>query len=86
MEETMKRLLVLVIFTFMLTLFGSAPLAMAGASSTGSATAVVNNFYAQLLDTMKQGDQLGYSGRYKKLQPAIDVERIHLEGTAKKHV
>ncbi len=32
---------------------------------------VVKGFYTQLIDTMKQGDQLGFSGRYKKLDPAI---------------
>jgi phospholipid transport system substrate-binding protein len=35
------------------------------------AAAVVGKFYATLTATMKQGDQLGFSGRYKKLEPAI---------------
>jgi phospholipid transport system substrate-binding protein len=38
---------------------------------SGKATEVIKNFYIQLADTMKQGDQLGYAGRYKKLDPAI---------------
>ncbi len=33
--------------------------------------AVVRAFYAQLVATMKQGDQLGIDGRYKKLAPAV---------------
>jgi len=36
-----------------------------------SASSVVKNFYVQLVDVMKHGDQLGFSGRYKKLEPAI---------------
>ena len=36
-----------------------------------SATDVVKNFYAQLTDTMKQGETLGFAGRYKKLEPAM---------------
>ena len=35
------------------------------------AQSVVHNFYTQLVASMKQGEQLGYSGRYKKLEPAI---------------
>lgn len=38
---------------------------------TISADAVIRDFYAQLLDVMKQGDKLGFSGRYKKLEPVI---------------
>ncbi len=36
-----------------------------------SAIQLVKNFYAQLLDTMKQGDKLGFSGRFKKLEPIV---------------
>ncbi len=32
---------------------------------------VIRNFNATLLETMKNGDQLGYSGRYKLLDPVI---------------
>lgn len=32
---------------------------------------VVRAFYAQLTETMKQGPQLGFEGRYKKLEPAV---------------
>jgi phospholipid transport system substrate-binding protein len=34
-------------------------------------TALIKNFYVQLVDTIKQGDQLGFSGRYKKLEPVV---------------
>jgi phospholipid transport system substrate-binding protein len=33
----------------------------------------VKAFYAVLLDTMKQAKTLGFAGRYKKLDPAIDA-------------
>jgi phospholipid transport system substrate-binding protein len=36
-----------------------------------SAVDTIKNFYATLTDTMKQGDKLGFAGRYKKLDPAI---------------
>jgi phospholipid transport system substrate-binding protein len=36
-----------------------------------SAATVIKNFYATLTSVMKDGDQLGFSGRYKKLEPAI---------------
>jgi len=60
----------------------SAPLAEAATSVSSSptasvpgksadATAVIKLFYAQLLDTMKLGNKLGFEGRYKKLAPTI---------------
>ncbi len=36
-----------------------------------TASEVVKEFYASLLDTMKKGQELGYEGRYKKLDPAV---------------
>ena len=36
-----------------------------------SASDVVKNFYAQLTGVMKQGDQLGFAGRFKKLDPVL---------------
>jgi phospholipid transport system substrate-binding protein len=41
------------------------------APSNASASDVVKKFYGTLTDAMKQGDKLGFSGRYKKLEPAI---------------
>jgi len=44
----------------------------AAAQGTGDPKAVVQAFYDTLLETMKQGDELGFDGRYKKLQPVIN--------------
>jgi len=46
--------------------------ALPAKAETNSATEVVKTFYAQLVDTMKQGDSLGFAGRYKKLEPAVE--------------
>jgi phospholipid transport system substrate-binding protein len=43
----------------------------APATKGNTASAVVKNFYSQLVDTMKQGDKLGFAGREKKLTPAV---------------
>lgn len=37
----------------------------------GASAEVVKTFYAKLVETMKQGDKLGFEGRYKKLEPAV---------------
>jgi len=36
------------------------------------AVRTVQTFYDTLLDTMKQGKQLGYRGRYERLKPAVE--------------
>lgn len=38
----------------------------------GSASQVVQQFYGQLTETMKQGEKLGFSGRYARLQGAME--------------
>jgi len=48
-----------------------APAAAPTAPVRASATDIVKNFYAQLESTMKQGEQLGFAGRYKKLDPVL---------------
>lgn len=69
-------------FLIVLALLASAGSASAGTSAAVTstvaapaaslgATDVVKNFYAELLDVMKQGDKLGFSGRYKKLDPVL---------------
>jgi phospholipid transport system substrate-binding protein len=58
------RLLVLLAFMSVM-----APGASRAADT--QAEVVVRHFYTQLIDSMKQGDQLGFAGRYKKLDPAI---------------
>lgn len=47
-----------------------APVEAAPAAEV-SPSVVVKNFYSRLVDVMKQGETLGFSGRYKKLEPAI---------------
>lgn len=57
---------------FILFLGLAAPAALAAQQATPeSAKDVVAHFYDQLLSTMKQGEQLGYEGRYQKLEPAV---------------
>ena len=53
-----------------LALFSATP-TRAAATDSGPA-AQIETFYAALLDTMKQGKELGIEGRYKKLTPAIE--------------
>jgi phospholipid transport system substrate-binding protein len=40
-------------------------------ADTAEPGAVVQSLYDVLLDTMKQGEQLGFEGRYQKLEPVI---------------
>jgi phospholipid transport system substrate-binding protein len=49
--------------------FGFAPAAVHAGSAP---RAVVEGFYATLLDVMKQAGSLGFEGRYRRLQPAIE--------------
>ena len=58
-------------FTLLLALLLAAPALPVHAEAT-AASAVVRDFYDALTDTMKQGEALGFAGRYKKLQPAIE--------------
>lgn len=50
---------------FLFTLFSYA------VSETFGPAGVISNFNASLLEAMKKADQLGYSGRYKLLDPVI---------------
>jgi phospholipid transport system substrate-binding protein len=50
---------------------GSISPTFAAAQGTGDPKAIVQSFYDALEDTMKQGEQLGFDGRYKKLEPVI---------------
>ena len=50
-----------------------AETAAAAPAATDPAARQIETFYAALLETMKQGIQLGIEGRYKKLQPAIEA-------------
>jgi phospholipid transport system substrate-binding protein len=40
-------------------------------AADASASAIVKNFYDHLTDTMKQGEKLGFAGRYKKLESVV---------------
>jgi phospholipid transport system substrate-binding protein len=55
----------------MLAIGSSVSSSYAAAQSTGDPKALVQSFYDTLEDTMKQGSELGFDGRYKKLEPAI---------------
>lgn len=69
----MKRVKLFAAMAVVLGLLGIGSFAHAetAAPASAPASAVVKNFYAQLADTMKQGDKLGFSGRYKKLEPVV---------------
>jgi phospholipid transport system substrate-binding protein len=49
--------------------FGALPVA---AADVDPAAQTVQTFYDTLLETMKQGKQLGFKGRYDKLKPAVE--------------
>lgn len=49
----------------------ATPVKFAATQTDGTASAVVKNFYTTLVGVMKDGDNLGFAGRYKKLEPAI---------------
>jgi len=49
-----------------------ASMSVWSAASAEPAQAVVDNLDNSLIATMKQGDELGFAGRYKKLAPVID--------------
>jgi phospholipid transport system substrate-binding protein len=55
----------------MLAIGSSISPSYAAAQGNGDPKAIVQSFYDTLLETMKQGEELGFDGRYKKLQPVI---------------
>jgi phospholipid transport system substrate-binding protein len=61
----------LVRFLAMVAVFGF--LAPLPTQAESTAQGVIRAFYAQLVSSMKQGDQLGFNGRYKKLAPVIQA-------------
>ncbi len=54
-----------------LVLLALFALACPARAENAAASDLVKSFYAQLSDTMKQGDRLGFDGRYKKLDPVV---------------
>ncbi|MGE3622728.1 MAG: ABC transporter substrate-binding protein [Bdellovibrionales bacterium] len=74
----MKFVKILAVLVIVAAIVRSGPMANAAvnsgvktANTETSASGVVKNFYAVLTDVMKQGDKLGFSGREKKLAPAV---------------
>jgi phospholipid transport system substrate-binding protein len=55
----------------MLAVSSSISTSSAAAQGNGDPKAIVQSFYDTLLQTMKQGQELGFDGRYKKLEPVI---------------
>ena len=55
----------------MLAISSGVSPSFAAAQDTGDPKAIVQSFYDALEETMKQGDELGFDGRYKKLEPVI---------------
>jgi len=54
--------------------FGAVTIAVGGPASADTAAepaAVVQSLYDALLETMKDGEKLGFEGRYQKLEPVI---------------
>src|SRR5260370_18142616 len=52
--------------------FAAALLAAPAGGAPASPQAVVQSFYDVLLGVMKDSKELGFSGRYQKLKPAIE--------------
>lgn len=63
----MNRFVRLIALSFLLV----ASMASSSAFAAPSASDVVKEFYAALEGTMKQGQQLGFDGRYKKLEGPV---------------
>ena len=51
----------------------SAQASVVAAQAQQAPMDVIKSFYAELMDSMKQGDKLGYAGRFKKLDPAVQA-------------
>jgi phospholipid transport system substrate-binding protein len=55
----------------MLAVSSSISGSYAAAQGNGDPKVIVQSFYDTLLETMKQGEELGFNGRYQKLEPVI---------------
>jgi phospholipid transport system substrate-binding protein len=67
-----RRLLPAAFQLVLLLMFAALPPATMSAPANPAAT-TIQNFYDELLATMKDGSQLGMQGRYKRLAPAVDA-------------
>ena len=54
-----------------ITIFALLSLLVAPAGAADSATQVIENLHAELLAVMKQANELGYEGRYQRLDPIV---------------
>ena len=59
-------------FTLMvITIFILLSLVVVPAAAADSATQLIENLHAELLTVMKQANELGYEGRYQRLDPIV---------------
>jgi phospholipid transport system substrate-binding protein len=65
------KLLGILALAAMLGVAARPALAVVNPGNDPAASTVVKNFYGTLTTVMKEGDQLGFAGREKKLDPAI---------------
>jgi phospholipid transport system substrate-binding protein len=65
-KEGLNRLRFWAVAILALNLFFPSP-----TNAADSATQVIENLHAELLGVMKQADELGYTGRYKRLAPVV---------------
>jgi phospholipid transport system substrate-binding protein len=56
---------------FALAVWLSSPASTGADTDTHAASAVVEALHEELLEVMKQAEQLGYEGRYEKLEPVL---------------
>jgi phospholipid transport system substrate-binding protein len=54
-----------------ITIFALLALLVAPVAAADSATQVIENLHAELLAVMKQAKELGYEGRYQRLDPIV---------------
>ena len=54
-----------------ITIFALLSLLVAPVAAADSATQVIENLHAELLTVMKQAKELGYEGRYQRLDPIV---------------
>lgn len=80
MGKRMRSLLLKV--SILAALLLTAPAAMAADPPPNSPSATVERLNAALLEVMQQADELGYAGRYAKLEPTL-TEIFDFQGMAR---
>jgi phospholipid transport system substrate-binding protein len=66
-----KKSLIIIFAAFLFSIVLLPVLSSYATSEIPGPAAVIRNFNAALLESMKKADQLGYAGRYKLLDPVI---------------